>query len=170
LILWFLFYVDWWSGSWFIPIDALVRVLYRLVLWFVFYFDWWCGPRFVLIGALARVVYRCLRKWKLHWDDADLTLQGAQQLSCLKTEPTSWRPWEEANRDVIPRQLQGPSSNTHSHNVLSKVYYSVRIAICKQGWATSCLYFLTAVCLKPPSSWVVTHHRVFSCRRFEWTW
>ena len=192
LVLWFVFYVDLWSGSCFLSVDALVRVfisidtlvrvLHRLVIWFVFYIDWCSGSCVISIVDVAHVLYGLVTWLELYvlyicvfvsecYTETMLTWPcGKHKKVLLKTEePTSGRPWTEANRDMIHSRSGAPLP-THTHSVLCKVYYSVRMIISKQGWAESCLCDFTAICLKPPSFWEATHHLVLSCRRFEWTW
>ena len=186
LVLRFVLYIDWWSGSCFLSIDALVRVLYRLMLWFVSYICWCSGSCFISIGDVAHVLYGLVPLLELHicvfvnecYIETMLTWPCREH----KKNPVKDRGahvWKalgrgESGHDSV--SLRGPTSNTHTHthththSVLCKVHYSVRMAVCKQGWAASCLYDFTAVCLKLPFFWDVTHHRVLGCRPCEWTW
>jgi len=112
LVIWFMFLIDWCFGSCLISIDTLVRVLYRLVLWFVFYFDWWCGQCFVWLELYIGVfVNECYIETMLTWPCRE------HKKILLKTEePTSGRPWAEANRDMIHSRSGAPLP-THTHTV-----------------------------------------------------
>ena len=108
-------YIVWYSGSCLTSIGDLVRAIYRLVLWFVFYFNWWCSPCFVWTDALVRVAYRCLCKWMLHWEDVDVTLQGAQKRPVKDGGAHVWKALGrgESGHDSLP--LRGPTCNTYTH-------------------------------------------------------